>query len=388
MWYLEGSIRSSIAGGSLLGMPNGRLPSFARIRKHQISCQSIDKKRLCYDMMDDSRRASLVMLMGLSSSYVLGVGTSEASSRGENPVMMWFGRRGSFLDMGGDGIMMDAEFANVLIESLLTVAGTTRVEEYQSRCEEVRELALPRYRDARACGHCGSVNGRRAFRDANYFDFETYVRGRAILQMAPSDDDRKRDTYIRNANIAIGSSILKHIVEETYTEDAEQMGISPFFSLEALDNRKGSLLSASPDLDSIREGIKSLLNYFVRKGFVKRAGISQCGVSRDDEFENHLSWYRGDTATLKYWLVDPVDKNSSLALQEEEGTYIGYISSTIAAFLRRCGVTTSSLRRIPSLSESGEDSEQCVIKRVKDISLDAGRSWVIKGKKAWKPDTP
>lgn len=342
----------------------------------------------CNPIVHETRRRSLVMLVGLSSVCVLGGGRNEAFSSPlplhASPVMMWFGRQDSFLGQG-DGVMMDAEFANVLILSLSTVAGTTRVEEYQQRCAELRELALPRYRDGRACGHCGSVSGRRAFRDAAYFDFETYIRGKAILQMAPSDD-RKRDTYIRNATIAVGSSILKHIVEETYTEDAEQMGISPFFSLEALNNRKDSLLSASPDLDSIRQGIKSLLEYFVRKGFVKRAGISQCGVSREDEFENHLSWYRGDTATLKYWLVDPVDKNSSIALQEEEGTYIGYISSTIAAFLRRCGVSTSSLRRIPSLSGAKEDSEQCVIKRVKDISLDNGRSWVIKGKKAWKPD--
>lgn len=346
----------------------------------------------------ETRRASLVLFVGLSSACVFGGGgTQEALSsplvsKGHGSTMLWFGGRSpSSLVKGQKGpggvVVMDAEFANVLVGSLATVAGTTRVDAYESRCEELRELELPRYRDAGACGHCGTVDGRRAFRDAGYFDFETYIRGKAILLMAPNDD-RKRDTYVRNATIAIGSSILKHIVEETYTEDAEQMGISPFFSLEALNSRKDSLLSASPDLDSIREGIKSLLEYFVRKGFVRRAGISQCGVSRGDEFENHLSWYRGDSATLKYWLVDPVDGNSSFALQEQEGIYIGYISSTIAAFLRRCGVTTSSVRRIPSLSNGTVDSEECVIKRVKEISLADGRSWVIRGKKVWKPDVP
>lgn len=338
-----------------------------------------------------TRRGSLLLVAGLSSACVVhgNHGAVSAACTLENsPVVLWFGRHGSS-SMNSNGFRaggtMDAEFANVLIRSLSSVAGTTRVEEYTSRCEALREVMLPRFQEAHTCGHCGSVEGRQAFRDAAYFDFETYIRAKAILEMAP-EDDRKRDLYIRNATIAIGSSILKHIVEETYTEDAEQMGISPFFSLEA-STRKDSLLSASPDLDSIRMGVKSLLNYFVRKGFVRRAGIAQCGVSREDEFENHLSWYRGDTASLKYWLVEPVDGKSSLALQEEEGTYVGYISSTIAAFLRRCGVSTSSVRRIPSLSDSAESSEQCIIRRVKDISLDDGRSWVIKGNKAWKPDT-
>jgi len=286
--------------------------------------------------------------------------------------------------------LMDAEFANMLVRSMASPAGTTRLEEYQQRCEGLRQSELPGFKDAGTCGHCGGIRGRGAFRDSAYFDFETYIRGKALLQMAPSipdsDDYRKRDTYIRNANIAIGSFILKHILAEIYTEDAEAMGISPFFSMTAA-NSKDSLLSASPELDSIRSGVRSLLEYFKRKGYMQDAGIAQFGVSSDDEFENHLAWYRGEPASLKYWLVLPVDEQSSLALQTEEGAYLGYISATIAAFLRRCGVMTIRLRRTPSIDSGDTIVEQSSVVRIRNLpTLDSGPKWNISGKQAWKPD--
>ena len=329
------------------------------------------KGRHTHGAQSESRRVTLVFLAGVPS-LALSTDSSAGSLSSRK--------------------LMDAEFANMLVQSMASPAGTTRLEEYHQRCDELRRSELPRFKEAGACGHCGATHGRGAFRDSAYFDFETYIRGKALLQMAPSirDDDhngyRKRDTYVRNANIAIGSFILKHILAEIYTEDAEAMGISPFFSMTAA-NSKDSLLSASPELDSIRSGVKSLLEYFKRKGYMQDAGIAQFGVSSDDEFENHLAWYRGEPASLKYWLVLPVDEQSSLALQTEEGTYLGYISATIAAFLRRCGVMTIRLRRSPSIDLSDTIVEQSSVVRIKDLPLlDSGPKWNISGKQAWKPD--
>lgn len=232
-----------------------------------------------------SRRMSLV-------TFIAGIPGIDAIAKGiGSEASLWkqefeyygnkFIPRGERRQMRGPPGMnkrrLDAEFANVLIRAMDAAAGITRLEEYRQRVDELIEKELPRFREAQACGHCGIVQGRGSYGDAAYFDFQTYIRGKVLLQMAPKiptdtvdaeEEDyayRKRDTYIRNARIAIGSYVLKHILEEIYTEDAEAMGISPFFSVTAA-NSKDSLLSASPDLDSIRAGVKSLLEYFQRKG--------------------------------------------------------------------------------------------------------------------------
>lgn len=275
--------------------------------------------------------------------------------------------------------LMDAEFANTLVDAMTAVAGTTRVGEFQLRCAEIRAQELPAYQSEDACGHCGQRKDPGAFRDPSYFDFETYVRGKALLQMntGAAGDVAKRDLYIRNANIAIGSYILKKILEERYTEDAERTGISPFFSVAAMRS-EDNLLSASSDLESVRAGVKTLLDYFQRRGFVSRTGISQCGTG-DDEGETQRTWREGDgSATLVYWLVNPVDARSSLRLQEEEGVYLGFISATIAAFLRRCGVRSVDVMRAKSSSVDGLVIEQSKLERTKPLSRNPtpSKRWV------------
>jgi hypothetical protein len=262
---------------------------------------------------------------------------------------------------------MDAEFANTLMDAMTSVAGTTRVGEFQLRCAEIRAQKLPAYQSEDACGHCGQRKDPGAFRDPSYFDFETYVRGKSLLQMnTGANDDAKRDLYLRNANIQMGSYVLKKILEERYTEDAERTGISPFFSVAAMRS-EDNLLSASPDLESVRAGVKTLLDYFQRRGFVSKTGIAQCGVG-DDEEEAQRAWRQGNgSATLVYWLVNPVDAGSSLRLQEEEGVYLGFISATIAAFLRRCGVRSSDVVRAKSLSVDGLVIEQSKLERIKPL---------------------
>jgi hypothetical protein len=327
----------------------------------------------------DSLFASFVLVSSASPSAA-----ASASSLWPHQAWIW-GQREDI----GRSKLMDAEFANILIDSMASVAGTTRTGEYLLRCASLREEKLPHYQDAQKCGHCGARKGPGAFRDPDFFDFETYVRGKALLQMAPGDEnpETKRDQYLRNANIAMGSYILRHILEERYTEDAERMGISPFFSVSALSGREDSLLSASPELESVRDGVKSLLEYFQRRGFVRKAGISQCGASVDDEFETQLAWIRGNgSANLTYWLVAPVDENSSLALQSEEGTYLGYVSATIVAFLRRCGVRASNVSRVRSLKVDGLVIEQSRLTRTKPLNLNDGAKWELKGKNKWSPN--
>ena len=263
--------------------------------------------------------------------------------------------------------LMDAEFANTLIDAMTAVAGTTRVGEFQLRSSEIRAQKLPAYQSEEACGHCGQRKDPGAFRDPSFFDFETYVRGKALLQMntGAEGDGTKRELYIRNANIAIGSYILRKILEERYTEDAERTGISPFFSVAAMRS-EDNLLSASPDLESVRAGVKTLLDYFQRRGFVSKTGIAQCGTGEDEE-ETQRAWQGDGSATLVYWLVNPVDAGSSLRLQEEEGVYLGFISATIAAFLRRCGVRSSDVVRAKSSSVDGLVVEQSKLERIKPL---------------------
>lgn len=286
---------------------------------------STDSTELMNRWFHGSRRMSLVtFIAGIPGIDAIAKGIGSEASLWKQELEYYGNKltpRGERRQMRGSPGMnkrrLDAEFANVLIRAMDAAAGITRLEEYRQRVDDLIEKELPRFREAQACGHCGVVQGRGAYGDATYFDFQTYIRGKVLLQMAPKiptdtvdaeEEDyayRKRDTYIRNARIAIGSYVLKHILEEIYTEDAEAMGISPFFSV-AATNSKDSLLSASPDLDSIRAGVKSLLEYFQRKGtfllqimishscitrsvlitpgYVQRVGISQFGLSFD-EFE-------------------------------------------------------------------------------------------------------
>ena len=289
--------------------------------------------------------------------------------------------------------LMDAEFANTLINAMTAVAGTTRTGEFQLRCAELRTEQLPVYQSMGACGHCGQRKDPGAFRDPQFFDFETYVRGKALLQMntggvVGAEDDvneAKRDLYIRNANIAIGSYILRKILEERYTEDAERAGISPFFSVAAMRS-EDSLLSASPDLESVRAGVKTLLEYFQRRGFVEKVGVAQCGSTVDQEAVTEQAWRKGDgDATLVYWLVNPVDQGSSLRLQDEEGVFLGYVSATIAAFLRRCGVRSSDVQRVKSLKVDGLVIEKSKLVRIKPLPKEAATGGGDKKKAAWVP---
>lgn len=174
---------------------------------------------------------------------------------------------------------LDAEFGMVLLKAM-DKAALQRKEEYLERCEALRQKELPYFKENGSCGHCGSVPGRAAFADRDYMDFEAYIRGKALLGMAPKGSRKEgeeksiytdRDYYIENVRIVIGAAIMKRILEEVDFEDASAIGIAPGQAMS-----KNDLLSASPELDSIRRGVKSVLNYFKRKGMNRVRMVREC----------------------------------------------------------------------------------------------------------------
>jgi len=98
-----------------------------------------------------------------------------------------------------------------------------------------------------------------------------------------------------------------------------------------------------------------------------------------------MVWAQGEPAYLKYWLTDPVDRRSALALQSEEGASLGFTSATISAYLRRCGVLCTELKRMESLTDDDQVSEQWTLRRIKSLP-NQGKSWEMQGYQKWKPD--
>ena len=100
--------------------------------------------------------------------------------------------------------------------------------------------------------------------------------------------------------------------------------------------------------------------------------------------QNHLVWARGEPAYLQYWLVSPADLRSTAALQAEDGVCLGFVAAAVTAYLRRCGVESEGVKRVPSFTDPTQVSEQMTLRRVKKLQ-DNGRGWE-RGYKTWKPD--
>ncbi|KAL4537669.1 hypothetical protein Ndes2437B_g08778 [Nannochloris sp. 'desiccata'] len=280
---------------------------------------------------------------------------------------------------------LDAEFADAMLDALLRAAGPDALS-VQKYADALTTKELPFYREAGTCGHCGTKTGPSALKDRDYFDFQAYVRGKALIRScgggAPGASGGVTDTTcIDQLRIAVGDSVLQHILSEVDVGEAEAVGISPFRAFSATT---ADLLSASPELDSIRRGVRALLKYFERKGFIASHGIIFFGASKNEE-RNHMVWARGEPAYLQYWLVAPADLRSGSALQSEEGATIGFVASAIAAYLRRCGVNSEGLKRTSSLTDPNQVSEQWSLRRFKKLQ-NGGRLWE-RGYQDWKPDT-
>ena len=166
---------------------------------------------------------------------------------------------------------LDAEFAAAMLDALLRAAGPEALS-VQKYADALAAKELPFYKEAGTCGHCGTKSGPSALKDRDYFDFQAYVRSKALVRScgggrggdAPGGvTDIKCIDQLR---IAVGDSILQHILSEVDVGEAEAVGISPFRAFSAAT---ADLLSASPELDSIRRGVHALLKYFERKGEIE-----------------------------------------------------------------------------------------------------------------------
>lgn len=273
-------------------------------------------------------------------------------------------------------VPLDAEFAATLLACILAAAGP-KATAVQAEASALAARELPAFEKAGTCGHCGTITGPAALKDRDYFDFQTYVMGKALVRLCRDDDSGSGAPSIDRLHKAMGDKILKHILSEVDVGEAEAVGITPF---RAFATSTIALLSASPDLDSIRGGVQALLRYFVKKGIVRACGIYQFGLSHD-EYENHLVWARGEPAYLKYWMTAPADLRSASALQSEEGASLGFVSAAVDAYLRRCGVVTEGLQRVPSLTDSSQVIEQLTLRRIKPLQNGGNGSY-----KPWKPD--
>jgi hypothetical protein len=159
---------------------------------------------------------------------------------------------------------LDAEFAAAMLDALLRAAGPEALA-VQKYADALATKELPFFQEAGTCGHCGTKTGPSALKDKDYFDFQAYVRSKALIRSCGSGaKGGATDTNcVDQLRIAVGDSILQHILSEVDVGEAEAVGISPFRAFSATT---ADILSASPELDSIRRGVRALLKYFERKG--------------------------------------------------------------------------------------------------------------------------
>jgi hypothetical protein len=210
--------------------------------------------------------SSLALLPGLGDA----IGT-EARLWREEAALYWR-RAAAALSLDGpaalppaSSLRLDAEFAAALLAALrvpLTNAASTQayVEEYR----RLRERELPYFQEAGTCGHCGTAAGPAGLTDRSYFDFESYVGWKALFEVSrPVGDDAGDGAGWRGAlRLRVGEAVLQHVLKEVDLGDAEAGAISPIRPSGSDD----ALLSASPELDSIRRGVTALLRYFRKKG--------------------------------------------------------------------------------------------------------------------------
>lgn len=266
---------------------------------------------------------------------------------------------------------LNPEFASALLMAIDTCAGA-QSQQYSELCRVLREQELANFQSAGACGHCGTTQGPLALADRDYFDFESYVRGKALLSVKDSAGIPKSAVQLTT-----GELILKHILKEIDVGDAAASGIAPI-----RPSGDDALLSASPELDSFRPGVRNLFKYFRRKGFMTGYGVVQIGVS-DDEYENHATWAQGEPAFLQYWLDAPADWKSGGALTTENDFPLSFIGATITAYAHRCGINATSLQRIKQVNALNSQiyTEQMTLRRFKPLATKVWERY-----SPWKPD--
>jgi len=174
-----------------------------------------------------------------------------------------------------------------LLTSVRKAAGG-QTSEFETLSSKLRSQELPFFQQAGTCGHCGAKSGPSALSDRDYFDFEAYIQSKALLNtMCPAsttvggyaggsgENQMESEALLKQSKTpfspreqcaqkirnTMGDAILAHILDEVDVGDAAAAGIAP-----QRPNNNDALLSASPELDSIRRGCAALLRYFQKKG--------------------------------------------------------------------------------------------------------------------------
>ncbi|PRW60604.1 hypothetical protein C2E21_1285 [Chlorella sorokiniana] len=223
---------------------------------------------------------------------------------------------------------------------------------------------------------------------------------RARGQAMPSQDGGGSPPQLTAADVlrlAVGAAILEYVLA-----DLERVSSSSSDGSSSRNDGDGSgsgssgsaakraqqaqrdlaaLRHTGPELDSIRQGAQALLRYFVDRGYAAAASCEQMGLSLD-EYENHYVWSIGEPAFLKYWMEAPATLRSSSALEQEEGFSQDFVAATLQAWLRRCGVASTSLKRYASYSEQELVANQWTLRRI--TPLPDGYDW--RQYHDWAPD--
>ena len=172
---------------------------------------------------------------------------------------------------------IDADFASAYLQSIRLAAGSENLEAFDARMRALYTQELPRFAELNACGHCGKRVGPAALQDHDFFDFEAYVYGKALLMTcclksheAESEGiamegatNRERDKCLNQLRVAIGDRLIKHIFKEIEANDAEAAGIAPGLSISSTFD---DLFSESPELPNVRQALRSLFKYLRRSG--------------------------------------------------------------------------------------------------------------------------
>lgn len=171
---------------------------------------------------------------------------------------------------------LDAEFALELLISILTAAGEdAKAVRSDAKILESRELEYFKQNDQ--CGHCGDVQGPSSLKDRDYFDFLSYVYLKAFLLHRPlNDDNNNNTTSINQLRLAIGDALFGHILSDVDVGEAEAVGISPYRAFGGSAAALVDVLSASAELDSVRLGVRAILDYFKSKGIFLYCIVLYC----------------------------------------------------------------------------------------------------------------
>ncbi|KAK9843166.1 hypothetical protein WJX74_007889 [Apatococcus lobatus] len=277
-------------------------------------------------------------------------------------------------------IPMDPDFAAMLLAVPLRVvtAGWSTSSPSMPGWDESRfrldlsslkSRELPYFRKAEACGHCGQEPGAGAgLADRRWFDFQSYIQYKALARQMPADQRPAEE--LPSVDEETGRRIEPRIVSRSAAEHLRySLGRQLLQHLQATAPSQADrslLQSSNPSLNTIRPGVRVILDRFQHAGVMDSAQLCQFGISQDED-ENRYVWERGEPAYLKYWMRDSATQLSSAALRQEEGFSQDYIAGTIEAYLEQCGVYAYRVQHSSSIYEPALTSEQMTLRRLKPL---------------------